>query len=75
MKTLLAGIFMTVILIFVNIVAAGVIMLLASHLNRAGVETDPVLWLIIATVATWCAVAFMQGAIQQARYFAERKRT
>ena len=74
-KSALAGLVITIVLVFVNIVAAGVAMLLGTYLNQTGAETEPVLWLIIMVAATWCAITFLQGAMQQAKHLAERTRT
>jgi len=71
---LLAGMAITTILVFVNIVAAGVVMVMGTWLNEQGTVTDPLLWLIIMIAATWCALTFMQGALLQAKSLAERTR-
>ena len=71
---LLAGLAITIILMFVNIVGAGVVMVMGTWLNEQGTVTEPALWLIIMVVATWCALTFMQGAILQAKSLAERTR-
>lgn len=71
---LISGIAITTILVFVNIVAAGVAMVMGTWLNEQGVVTDPFLWLIIMAAATWCALTFMQGALLQAKSLAERTR-
>jgi hypothetical protein len=74
-RTAVAGLLITIILVFVNIVGAGVAMLLGTYLNQSGMETEPVLWIIIMVAATWCAITFLQGAMQQAKQLAERTRT
>ena len=75
MTKLLAGLAFTIILVFVNIVGAGVTMVMGTWLNRSGMETEPILWIIIMAAATWCAITFLQGAMHQAKHLAERKRT
>lgn len=75
MKKLIAGLLMVTILVFVNVVGAGVAMLLGTYLNQHGTETEPLLWIIIMAAATWCAICFMQGALRQAHYLTERNRT
>jgi len=75
MKKLLSGLLMVTILVFVNIVGAGVAMVMGTWFNRHDVETDPLLWIIIMAAATWCAICFMQGAMKQAHYLTKRTGT
>lgn len=75
MKTFVAGLLMTIVLVFVNIVGAGVAMVMGTWLNHHDIETDPLLWIIIMAAATWCAITFMQGALIQAKHLAERTRS
>jgi hypothetical protein len=74
MLNLLAGIAITIILVFVNIVGAGVAMVMGTWLNQQGAETEPLLWIIIMALATWCALTFMMGALLQAKSLVERAR-
>lgn len=75
MKKLIAGLLMVAILVFVNVVGAGVAMLLGTYLNQHDAETEPLLWLIIMVAATWCAICFMQGAMKQVHYLTKRTGT
>lgn len=54
-----------------NLVGAGVVLLLGGYMDPQATDGTPALigWVIICAVAIWCAVAFLEGAIMQARRF------
>lgn len=54
-----------------NVVAASVVLLLGGYMDPQVTDGTPALigWVIICAVAIWCAVAFLEGAILQARRF------
>jgi hypothetical protein len=61
----------TILIAMTNLVAASVVLLLGGYMPMQGEDGTPALigWVIILAVAIWCAVAFLEGAILQARRF------
>ena len=61
----------TILIAMTNVVAASVVLLLGGYMDPQADDGTPALiaWVIILAVAIWCAVAFLEGAILQARRF------
>jgi hypothetical protein len=61
----------TILISMTQVVGAGVVLLLGGYIDPQPDDGTPALiaWVIILAVAIWCAVAFLEGAILQARRF------